>query len=159
MKEQDEIASVTEKVEALVNKALVHMSDGNDGYNLDRAMLVGVTTDGAEVLNVNAEIASHGDIYQLLDDKNNVKAVKGYNAIALVTCGWAAPIQESQDEPEVAPSQSPNRRRVRLVVCANRNALASVLRFQDDAETPILDSGEAHGPLAEAVMEFVRRAI
>jgi hypothetical protein len=159
MKAQNEIASVAEKVEALVNKALVHMSDGGDGYNLNRAMLVGVKTDGAEVLNVNAEIASDGDIYQLLDDKNNVKAVKGYNAIALVTCGWAAPIQENKDEPETAPSESPDRRRVRLVICANREAVASVLRFQDDAETPIVDSGEAHGPLAEAVMEFVRQAI
>jgi len=34
------------------------------------------------------------------------------------------------------------------------SGVASVLRFRDDAETPILDAGEARGPLAEAVAGF-----
>jgi hypothetical protein len=40
------------------------------------------------------------------------------------------------------------------VIVVGDAGVASVLRFADDAESPILDAGEAKGPLADAVAGY-----
>jgi len=102
-----------------------------------------------------AQVAEHGDVYDLLESDIARSTAQFADAITLVTCGWASPIAEGQsDDEQVAPSQHPERRRVRLVVTATREYTASVLRFSDDWEHPITDEGHARGSLADAVREL-----
>lgn len=105
------------------------------------------------VTNADGEIdcvAKSGDVYDLLDDKKTFKAIKDYDTFSILTCGWAAPL-ESTDE-NTPPSQHPERRRVRLLVHATEFGVATVLRFQDDDDEIITDEGQARGSLADAVM-------
>lgn len=95
----------------------------------------------------------HGDVYDLLDSDDSRAVAKVSDYIALVTCGWASPITEGTDDDEqVAPSQHPQRRRVRLMVFAGKDGWASVMRFSDTPDETITDDGTARGALAEAIM-------
>ena len=95
----------------------------------------------------------HPDVYDLLDSEFSKQVAQVSDYIVVVTCGWASPITEEGDE-EIAPSQHPKRRRVRLVVTASREGMASVLRFQDEPNDTVTDEGEARGTLAEAVQQL-----
>ena len=121
-------------------------------FHLEQARLYGVNVRAEGELMLTL-VLEHADIYTLLDTPESACA-RMFDAGALVTCGWAAPISETTGEPEGAPSEHPGRRRVRLVVVVGDAGVASVLRFEDDADNPILDAGEARGPLAEAVNSF-----
>lgn len=136
---------------AALVEARIHDSLGGDdtAFDLSKARLYGVNFRGDD-LHLSF-VLEHGDIYQLLEVPESACA-RMFDAAAMVTCGWAAPI--SHDGSEEAPSAHPERRRVRLVVVVGDAGVASVLRFRDDAETPILDAGEARGPLAEAIAGF-----
>jgi hypothetical protein len=76
-----------------------------------------------------------------------------FDAAAIVTTGWAAPLNAdgSVDGP---PSQHEQRRRVRLVVVVADNGVASVLRFEDEPDEVVTDPGSATGSLAEAINRF-----
>ena len=151
---------IAEKVENVFHVALC-AKDEHKAFHLDNAMLVGIKTDGDKVVDINAEIASDEDIYDLLADSDNAQKVQGYDSVGLVTCGWAAPLPVNYDgESELdAPSKHPEKRRVRLMVCASLSGeMASVLRFMDDQDNPISDDGGATGGLADALMNFIQRA-
>lgn len=148
-----EVVSLAEKVEAVIHTTFTQKNDGL-AFDLPKAMLVGINVTETGEFRIEPELASHGDIYQLIDSVEK-STVQGFDALGLVTCGWAAPLAQKTSEPDVAPSQHPERRRVRLFVCVNREGMASVLRFQDDAENTILDEGEASGPLADAVKSLL----
>lgn len=151
------LLEVAEKAEGVLHKAF-SMKGDEFGFELPQAMLVGISLDeNGEFADIQPELASHGDIYTLLESVSP-EVLAGFQVFGLVTCGWAAPIAEGQTEPDVAPSQHSQRRRVRLFVCADRSEMASVLRFQDDADETVLDAGEASGPLAEAIAELATRA-
>lgn len=100
----------------------------------------------------------HPDVYDLLDSEFSRQVAQVSDFIVVVTCGWASPIdQDNADNDEyegVAPSQHPLRRRVRLVVTASREGMASVLRFADEPDDIVTDEGEARGTLAEAVQQL-----
>ena len=129
-------------------------------FHLDSARLYGVNIGphaGTEELMLSF-ILENGDIYDLLDTPESACA-RLFDAAALVTCGWAAPLpashdDESDDRELTAPSEHAERRRVRLVVVVSDVGVGSVLRFEDDNEHPILDAGAARGPLADAVNSF-----
>lgn len=148
---------IAEKAEGILHKAF-EMKGDEFAFDLPKAMLVGITLDeNGDFADIQAEVASHGDIYTLLETVSP-NVLSGFQVFGLVTCGWAAPIANGQEEPEVAPSQHDQRRRVRLFVCAKLSEQASVLRFQDDSDEPVSDAGEARGPLAEALAELAIRA-
>lgn len=150
------LLEVTERAEGIVHNAFSLKGD-SFGFDLPSAMLVGIKLDeNGNLADVNPELATHGDIYQLLDSVKP-SLVKGFDALALITCGWAAPINGATGESDGAPSEHPERRRVRLFACATRSEMASVLRFQDEPNEPILDAGEARGPLAEAIADLMNR--
>jgi hypothetical protein len=102
-------------------------------------------------------IAKNYNVYELLDDGESAVVASGYAYTMLVTCGWASPLSadEVDSEADVPPSKHPERRRVRIAVVANRESVASVLRFQDDKENTMLDEGGASGSLADAFREFI----
>lgn len=142
------IASQTESVlDTLLSQSL------SDPYALEGARLYGVTLNDEDGTPTPAMLSQHPDVYSLLEESPPVASF--YDFIAVVTTGWAAPLN-ADGEVEGAPSQHAQRRRVRLVVVANRDAVASVLRFQDDPTDPIVDLGSATGSLADAIQDFVR---
>ncbi|MEY2627682.1 MAG: hypothetical protein RJB08_1441, partial [Actinomycetota bacterium] len=85
-------------VESRIHESLI---DSEQAFDLDRARLYGVNFSGEDMQ--LSFVLEHGDIYQLLDTPESTCA-RMFDAAALVTCGWAAPIAEGADEPDSAPS-------------------------------------------------------
>ena len=142
---------MSKKIFELVNKAEEEidyiLQDYKDPWNLNNASLW--------VMNANNKMVikqQNADVYELLKSSETLKIVKNNEFFTILTCGWAAPISEVDD---CVPSESPNRRRVRLVVGANISGVASVLRFQDKPNETIVDEGGARGTLADAVQKLV----
>ena len=125
-------------------------------FDTKRAELYGLTFDTNGGVSVEL-ITSNGDVYELIDNAIDNKSTEGLDGVAVLTCGWAAPLPKADDDDDdqVAPSQHPERRRVRLVICANREGVASVLRFQDTPDEITTDEGSAKGSLADAILALV----
>ncbi len=130
-----------------------------DGFDLKRARLYGVAVVDHEGIALNADgalritfLAEHGDVYELLDAPTSAIA-RMFDAAVVLTCGWAAPVHDEDEETEFTgpPSEHPKRRRVRLVVAVCDDGVGSVLRFADSPEEVISDPGAARGSLADAV--------
>ncbi|MBM3816873.1 MAG: hypothetical protein FJW13_07615 [Actinobacteria bacterium] len=135
------------------------------GFDLKRARLYGINivdplgvdhkSDGALRISFLAE---HGDVYELLESRGSAIA-RMFDAAAVLTCGWAAPVDDDDDENDLPPSVHPRRRRVRLVVVVGDAGVGSVLRFADTPEEIVTDPGNAKGSLADAVERLWRDAI
>lgn len=127
-----------------------------ENFELPNAVLYSVEMKPSGELEIINRAISN-DIYHLLESSTTLEIAQASENIAVLTCGWAAPVvrDEPTDENEVAPSQHPDRRRVRLVVFANHNGVASVLRFSDSADEVVLDDGSARGSLADAVKNLL----
>lgn len=102
-------------------------------------------------------IKTGADVYELINDSPEVfAAVNEYDLITIATCGWAAP---NDDNKGIAPSEHPERRRVRLLTTANTNSqFGSSISFKDNADEPVFDYGNARGALADAIMELINTA-
>jgi len=137
--------TATEKLAIMAEAQLdsIH-NDHKEGYNLPHASLWVLNDSGNMVCR-----QTHPDVYELLSDDYAVKMIEGYDFFAILTCGWAAPLSDGDD---VVPSKSKNRRRVRLMVGADYNGVASVLRFEDMPDEIVCDAGQARGSLADAVV-------
>ncbi len=130
-----------------------------DGFGLKRARLYGITVVDPEGVVDHVDgalritfLAEHGDVYELLDAPTSAIA-RMFDAAIVLTCGWAAPVQENDSDGEFTgpPSEHPLRRRVRLVVAVCDDGVGSVLRFADSPDEVICDPGAARGSLADAV--------
>lgn len=145
------ITELAEKVESEVNDNL--------GFDLKRALLISVT-DGLFGVELSDPLES-GDVYDLIESKASVELARRSDFIAIITCGWAAPLSNNtndDDDDQVAPSQHPQRRRVRLVVLASRSSVASVLRFSDTPDETVTDEGKATGSLADAILNLMAQS-
>ena len=127
-----------------------------DRFDLSKARLYGITVVDPDGIPDNADgalritfLAEHGDVYELLEAPTSAIS-KMFDAAVVLTCGWAAPIDD-EDLRDLAPSAHPRRRRVRLVVTVSDAGVASVLRFADTPDEVITDDGAARGSLADAV--------
>jgi len=154
------VMEIAEKAESIMHFTLT--LDGESGFFLENASLIGISLDGdGNFYNIHPDVAQGGDVYDLLSDVDP-KELSRFGAIGLVTCGWAAPLPKDYDNEKMVdsldtpPSQHPEKRRVRLFICASRDSMASVIRFQDQDEV-VVDEGEAVGPLANAVQHLMRR--
>ena len=144
-----EIMELAERVESEVNNTI--------GFDIKQALLVSVT-DGLFGVHLSAPL-THGDVYELLESEASLELAKRSEYVAIVTCGWAAPIRDNDDDDAVAPSQHPERRRVRLVVLASRNSVSSVLRFSDTPDEVVTDAGKATGSLADAIHQLISKTV
>ena len=134
------------------------------GFDLKRARLYGVNivdpqgvehhVDGALRISFLAE---HGDVYELLEARGSAIA-RMFDAAAVLTCGWAAPVDDGNED-DLPPSVHPRRRRVRLLVVVGDAGVGSVLRFADTPDEVVTDPGNAKGSLADAVEQLWRDAI
>ena len=143
-----DIIGIAEKAEDNLNTLLA-----SDGFDLSSARLYGVTLGGEEGIMLSL-LSEHPDVYDLLESKK-AKLALAFDFIGVVTVGWAAPLNEDGSI-DGTPSQHAKRRRVRLMLVADKESVASVLRFADDPDEPITDPGSATGSLADAVQKFVQ---
>ncbi len=138
--------------QAIANKI---EKDTSEPFNLGNAMLFAVDYIRGEVPAIK-KIAEHTDVYDMLDDTFNAVLLfdSGYNGFAIVTCGWAAPINHDDDDAnEIAPSQHPERKRVRLMTMCHNSKMGSSIRFSGE-ESVTYDEGNAKGSLASAMQDM-----
>ena len=110
------------------------------------------------VLNATGEMTCrklYGDVYDLLESPETLTAIKGEEFFGVLTSGWAAPIEECDED--TPPSKAKERRRVRLFVSATDDGAISVLRFKDNPDETVIDEGTAKGSLADAVLDLYTR--
>ena len=144
-----EIADIVEiavAVESLLHRTI-------DSFELPGARLYGVNCADRDLSDASVcFLAQHPDVYQLLEAPGSALA-RMFDAAAIVTTGWAAPLGPDGTV-EGAPSEHAERRRVRLVVTVANHGTASVLRFADRPDDIVSDPGSATGSLAEAIDHF-----
>ena len=106
------------------------------------------------------KVTEEADVYEMLEAKQMKAIVSAFDGFAILTAGWAAPITDNEDDArnEIAPSQHPERIRVRLLCyCDTDGMMHSSIRFGDSREV-VYDSGKAQGSLAEAMHELWLKA-
>ena len=132
--------------------------DATVGFHLPAARLYGVVINDAFGLTAeHAEdgaarssfLGEHRNAYALLDGSLGVLA-RSFDAAAIVTCGWAAPMLEDGTMTH-RPSRHPTRRRVRVVGLVCDVGIATVLRFEDDPTQPVSLPDGAIGDMVESL--------
>lgn len=103
-------------------------------------------------------VIESGDVYQALDTAAAL-VPNAATRLAIVTCGWAAPTDET-DTQDIAPSLHPKRQRVALVCVHDLTTgnTVSVIRFAAKRNL-VADYGDAHGSLANAIANFGRETL
>lgn len=140
----------TEKTVIMAESKIDYIhKDFKEAWDLPSASMWVLTNKGDMVC-----VSRHPDVYELLEDEETVKNVMGFEFFAILTCGWAAPIDDLDDLP---PSKHKKRRRVRLVVGSDYNGVASVVRFQDKPDETVVDGGMARGALADSIVSLQKR--
>ena len=142
-----DIIGIAEKAEDNLNALLA-----SDGFDLSSARLYGVTLGGEEGIMLSL-LSEHPDVYDLLESRK-AKLALAFDYIGVVTVGWAAPLNEDGSI-DGTPSQHAERRRVRLMVIADKDSVISILRFADDPDNTLRDPGLATGSLADAIHKLV----
>jgi len=141
---------IAERAEKVLNSEIGY------GYEHKRAVLFAVLSSPNEVITLS-QISENGDVYELLKDKESVKALAEHDQVLVATCGWAAPVNSDEGD-EIAPSLHPDRRRVRLACFLCDDGVASVLRFSDTPDETVTDEGNARGSLADALEQLRKKA-
>lgn len=142
------IIEVAKQLEETINTEI--------GFNETKAILMGLSNIHTEM---SWQVASrHGDVYELLSSPNAIDTARHSDAVAVITCGWAAPVSNDEAD-EISPAVHPARRRVRLCIVAdNASRRVSVLRFQDEPDNTVIEEGSARGSLADAVSNLFKQA-
>lgn len=111
-------------------------SDGTGFSHLYRAMNDGIAYSGVAP-----------DPYVAIQQDEFAEAVRNGDTVVVVSHGWAAPQQW-----DGAPSECPDRRRVRMtVVVEGVGRFASIIRFLDQPDEQPLAEVEGRGPLRDAI--------
>ena len=126
-----------------------------DSFEQSPAILFAVDYVRGEVPIIK-QIAEDTDVYEMLADTFNAVVLfdTGYSGFALSTVGWASPIDKDDDaNNEIAPSQHPERKRVRLMTMCHRGKMGSSIRFKGEQDVTY-DEGNAKGSLASAMRDM-----
>ena len=94
-------------------------------------------------------IDESADVYELLGGSAGVVA-RSFDAAAVVTAGWAAPMADDGSMTHRA-SRHPLRRRVRAVAVVDDAGVASLIRFEDDPGQVIGQPTRGSGDLVDAL--------
>lgn len=126
------------------------------GFHLPAARLYGIVVNdplGLAEDHVQAArpsfIDESRDVYDLLAGSAGVIA-RSFDAAAIVTTGWAAPLADDGSMTHRA-SRHPDRRRVRAVAVVSDAGVASVIRFEDDPQHLIGQPERGSGDIVDAM--------
>lgn len=142
-------------LETLLSAEQLLTDEGRVSFHADSAGLFSVRFVDGEVSGVLRE-TSHPDVYKMLRSRVATEVVRIHGNALITTCGWAAPLSSANEN--TAPSQCPDRRRVRLAILLDAQGIASIVRFEDDEEV-ITDEGSATGNLGDALRDLRERAM
>ena len=125
---------ITEMDEAILKEEQINqvLQDYRNPFNLNSASLWTQNSTGNMVSRTTSP-----DIYELLKDKSTVEIVKNLPFFMIVTTGWAAPVEETDDF--TPPCEAPNRRRVRLTIQVSAKGQHSIMRFEDSPNEILTD--------------------
>ena len=138
-----------ESCEKAIYAAICHAED--DRFKLPEALLIGIRF--GEIEDSMRFIASAGDVYELLEDAGNKLEASLFDAVAVVFCGWGAPIDPTGNVSGlVAPSASPDRVRVRVTLTAGVDGVCSSVRFANKPDGVLFDDGR--GALGDAFLDL-----
>lgn len=146
-----ELADILREVEGKVNAEGV-------GFHFKRATLYGISEPLPNGLGYEIEKElEHGDIYDLLESDRASEVAQQYPYVAIMTAGWATPLPDGKDVPDIAPSMSPDKKRIRLMVIGARGTteFVSAIRFSDNPDKLIIDEGHAQGAMADALIQLM----
>lgn len=137
-------ARIEKAIDALIRLVV------EDPFELPEAILLGMHFREDVTLSF---VASSGDVYELLSDPGNKLEASLFDAVAVTTCGWATPFGPSDDPSRMtAPSESPNRVRVRATLLTGVAGVCSSVRFANKPNDARFDAG--YGPLSDALLDF-----
>ena len=125
---------------------LIHKGESDYAY----AYGLNIDEDNIEPI-THLEINKSRDIYDVLEKISQDSSGLIWDAIAVTTQGWAAPLRKEGEE-DLPPSQHPQRTRVFLVcIITSQRDIHSVLKL--DQEKAVYDNSGA-GPLADALLDI-----
>jgi hypothetical protein len=109
-------------------------------------------TDGHLVC---TKIIDGPDVYSMLYQVRDKQLVKNWSNIVLYTEGWAAPIDEHNNN--ILPSKNPEAKRVRLIciLFENFNFVESIISIDQQEDNQYDTSGQ--GMLAEALKQLLHQ--
>lgn len=140
--------------QAAEQEATLRMGNGEDPFHMPvpKAYFIKVS-EVADDIHIWDEYSSPsvGDIYELMFTSEVADRAADSHAVMFVTTGWASPDNGDDEDEHVAPSQHPQRRRVRLAICGTKDGMASAMRFADDPDNAITEEGNGYGRLADAL--------
>ncbi|MEO6126384.1 MAG: hypothetical protein ABIR32_22010 [Ilumatobacteraceae bacterium] len=126
------------------------------GFHFPTARMYGIVINDPEGLFDDQQCAArasfideHRDVYEMISGPSGVLA-RSFDAAAIVTGGWAAPVEEDGSLATRA-SRHPGRRRVRAVAVVSDDGIASVIRFEDEPNSPRAEFGGAVGGVIDAL--------
>lgn len=126
------------------------------GFHLVAARLYGIVVNDPSALHDESAQAARTsfidegrDPYALIDGSAGVVA-RSFDAAAVVTAGWAAPLADDVTLTH-RPSRHPQRRRVRAVAVVNDDGVASLIRFEDDPVHAIAQAERGTGNIIDAL--------
>ncbi|MCU1396045.1 MAG: hypothetical protein JWM34_4473 [Ilumatobacteraceae bacterium] len=139
-----------------------HRLDASIGFHLPSARLYGVVVNDADLFDTadcdrddagtaarSSFIGEARDVYSLLTGSFAILA-RSFDAAAVVTGGWAAPMLDDGTMTH-RPSRHPQRRRVRAVAVVADDGVASVIRFEDDPTEVICRPERGVGDMVDAL--------
>ena len=148
------LTEIATEAELFVHDFLGAFTNEQDSLYMSEAHLLVVRTDNDGV--TVEPVLSNPDVYELIEEAiaETPFSVRSSDILAVVTSGWAAPLN-ADGSVEGRPSEHAMRRRVRLCAFVRRSDLtmASIIRFGDTDEVNI-DEGSATGSLAEAMLSL-----
>jgi len=128
----------------------------NDSFDLDKISLFSICetdriNDEGEIVGTLVLASTDDDIWTLMNKSDTVNIVRASDYIAIVMTGWAAPNLDTK------PSQSFERKRVRVLQFASSEGQVSVMRFEDDPTEQHCDIS-ATGDFADQISKLMKRA-
>ena len=128
----------------------------NDSFDLDKISLFSICetdriNDEGEIVGTLVLASTDDDIWTLMNKSDTVNIVRASDYIAIVMTGWAAPNLDTK------PSQSFERKRVRILQFASSEGQVSVMRFEDDPTEQHCDIS-ATGDFADQISKLMKRA-
>lgn len=116
--------------------------------------------NAAELYTINQEghiskLDQIADLYDLISSAiENAHQLTDAHTVALVTTGWAAPL-DADGQVSTMPSLHAERRRVLLTIVATGSDIVSIIRFADDPQSTTIEEGLGAGRLADAMKDLV----